>query len=166
MKEEKFNKIVSENSERIQRICRYYNSNIAEQQDMYQEILTNIWKSIDNFRGDAKVSTWIYRIAVNVSISYVTKSIKQSQIYVNTDTENLGDIIEDNHIDDLINNEKQIEDLQNAINTLSVIEKAMISLMLEGISMKEIAKVIGITEPNVRVKIHRIKTQLKNQLKK
>ncbi len=166
MKEQKFNEIVSENSERIRRICRYYNSNTADQQDMYQEILTNIWKSLDNFRGDAKLSTWIYRIAVNVSVSYTSKSFKESTLYVNADTDNLSQIIEDSNSDDAFTEEQQVEDLQNAINTLSVIDKAMISLMLEGLSMKEIANVIGITEPNVKVKIHRIKTQLKNKLNK
>ncbi len=166
MKEKKFNEIVSENSERIQRICRYYNANTADQQDMYQEILTNIWKSLDNFRGDAKLSTWVYRIAVNVSIAYTSKSFKESKLYVNADTDNLGGIIADTHPEETLKEEQQVEDLQNAINTLSVIDKALISLTLEGLSMKEIANVIGITEPNVKVKIHRIKTQLKEQLNK
>ncbi len=166
MKEQKFNEIVSENSERIQRICRYYNSNTTDQQDMYQEILTNIWKSLDNFRGDAKLSTWVYRIAVNVSVSYTSKSFKESNLYVNADDDNWGQIIADSNPEDALKKEQQAEDLQNAINTLSVIDKAMISLMLEGLSMKEIANVIGITEPNVKVKIHRIKTQLKEKLNK
>lgn len=165
MKEEKFNKIVSENSERIKRICQYYNANITDQQDMYQEILTNIWKSLDNFRGDSMLSTWIYRIAVNVSISYSRKSVKQSKLYVNVDTNNLSEIIADSNSKDLLKEEQQIQDLQNAINTLSVIDKALISLMLEGLSTKEIANVIGITEANVRVKIHRIKSYLKEELR-
>ncbi len=165
MKEEKFNKIVSENSERIQRICKYYNSNIADQQDMYQEILTNIWKSLDNFQGNSAISTWIYRIAVNISISYTTKSVKESRLYINTETENLSEIIDDNQ-EELLKKEQEIENLENAINRLSIIDKAMISLMLEGLSMKEIANVIGITEPNVKVKIHRIKKQLKEIVRK
>lgn len=165
MKEEKFNKIVSENSERIQRICKYYNSNIADQQDMYQEILTNIWKSLDNFQGNSAISTWIYRIAVNISISYTTKSVKESRLYINTETENLSEIIDDNQ-EELLKKEQEIENLENAINRLSIIDKAMISLMLEGLSMKEIANVIGITESNVKVKIHRIKKQLKEIVRK
>ncbi len=165
MKEERFNKIVSENSERIKRICRYYNDNIADQQDMYQEILTNIWKSLDKFRGDAMLSTWIYRIAVNVSITYASKSVKRSKLYVNAETDNLSELIADDNPNETLKEEQQIQDLQNAINTLSVIDKALISLTLEGLTIKEIANVIGITEPNVKVKIHRIKTQLKEKLK-
>lgn len=163
MKEEKFNQIVTENSQRIKRICRYYNDNAHDQQDMYQEILINIWRSLDKFRGDSKLSTFIYRIAVNVSITYASKSFKQSKLYVSADTENINEII-DHSQDDKAAIEQQIQQLHTALNTLSVIDKALISLVLEGLSMKEIANVIGITEPNVKVKIHRIKTQLKEEL--
>ena len=82
MKDQKFNKIVTENSELIKRICRYYNNNVEDQQDMYQEILINIWKSLDKFRGDSKLSTFIYRIAVNVSITFTSKSFKHSKLYI------------------------------------------------------------------------------------
>ncbi len=165
MKEETFNKIISENSERIKRICKYYNANIDDQQDMYQEILTNIWKSLDKFRGNSMLNTWIYRIAVNISISYASKSAKRSKLYISTDTNNLNELIDDSNPNDKLKKEQQIQDLQNAINTLSVIDKALISLTLEGLTMKEIANVIGITESNVKVKIHRIKNYLKENLK-
>lgn len=163
MKEQEFNKIVIENSELIKRICRYYNSNIQDQQDMYQEILINIWRSLDKFRGESKLSTFIYRIAVNVSITYASKSFKESKLYVSRDTNNIDEII-DQPQDDKVVKEKQIQQLQNVLNTMSIIDKALISLVLEGLSMKEIANVIGITEPNVKVKIHRIKTHLKEEL--
>ena len=163
MKEQKFNQIVTENSERIKRICRYYNDNIQDHQDMYQEILINIWKSLDKFRGDSKLSTFIYRIAVNVSITYANKSFKQSKLYVSADTNNINEII-DQPQEDKAEKEKQIQQLHTALNTLSVIDKALISLVLEGLTMKEITNVIGITESNVKVKIHRIKTYLKEEL--
>ncbi len=163
MKEQEFNKIVIENSELIKRICRYYNSNIQDQQDMYQEILINIWRSLDKFRGESKLSTFIYRIAVNVSITYASKSFKESKLYVSRDTNNIDEII-DQPQDDKVVKEKQIQQLQNVLNTMSIIDKALISLVLEGLSMMEIANVIGITEPNVKVKIHRIKTHLKEEL--
>ena len=159
MKEQEFNKIVIENSELIKRICRYYNSNIQDQQD----ILINIWRSLDKFRGESKLSTFIYRIAVNVSITYASKSFKESKLYVSRDTNNIDEII-DQPQDDKVEKEKQIQQLQNVLNTMSIIDKALISLVLEGLSMKEIANVIGITEPNVKVKIHRIKTHLKEEL--
>lgn len=164
-KEEKFNAIVSENSDRIRRICRYYNANEEDQKDMYQEVLVNIWKSLDNFRGDAAITTWIYRVAVNTSLTFTGKAYRHMKLTVNGDTQNLSTVIDEESLQEKLEQELQLNHLQTELNQLPVMDKALISLMLEGLSMKEIADVIGITEPNVKVKIHRIKTQLKEKLK-
>lgn len=164
-KEEKFNEIVSESSDRIRRICRYYNSNEEEQKDMYQEVLVNIWKSLDSFRGDSALSTWVYRVAVNTSLTYTGKAYRHMKLMVNGDTANLNSVLDDDNLKAKLEQEKQLDKLQTELNLLTVIEKALISLMLEGLSMKEIADIIGITEPNVKVKIHRVKAQLKEKLK-
>ncbi|GAB7089666.1 MULTISPECIES: RNA polymerase sigma factor [Marinifilum] len=163
-KEDLFNQILSDNSDRIQRICRYYNSNAEDQKDMYQEVLINIWKSLDQFKGKSAISTWVYRVAVNTSLSFTGKSYREMQLIINTDTQNLSSILDNEDLEIKRKEEKQFNQLQNELNMLSVIDKALISLMLEGLSMREIADVIGINEPNVKVKIHRIKTQLKNKL--
>lgn len=164
-KEEKFNTIVSDNGERIRNICRYYNSNVEDQKDMYQEVLVNIWKSLDSFRGDSAISTWVYRVAVNTSLTFTGKAFRHMKLMVNSDTINLNSILDDENLKQKLAEEKLLERMQAELNLLSVIDKALISLMLEGLSMKEIAEVIGITEPNVKVKIHRIKSQLKEKLK-
>jgi RNA polymerase sigma-70 factor (ECF subfamily) len=164
-KEDNFNRIVAENEERIKRICGYYNSNEHDQKDMCQEVLINIWKSLDNFRGDSAMSTWIYRIAVNTALTYTGKAYKHMKLMVNADTQNLSSVYADEGFEAKQLQEKNLETLQNELNMLSVIDKALISLMLEGLTMREIADVIGITEPNVKVKIHRIKTQLQAKLK-
>lgn len=164
-KEEKFNEIISENSDRIRRICSYYNANSENQKDMYQEVLMNIWRSLDNFRGDSSISTWIYRVAVNTSLSYNNMSIKHMKLIVDVGTENLECILEDEHHKLKKQEEIKFEELEKELNLLSVIDKALISLLLEGLSMKEIADVIGIKESNVKVKIHRIKGQLRSKLK-
>jgi len=164
-KEEKFNQILAENRDRIKRICCYYNSNVNDQKDMYQEVLVNIWNSLDNFRGDSSVNTWIYRIAVNTALRYTGNAYKHMKLIVNDDTQNLNTVLDDENFEDKLVREKQMASLQNELNLLSVIDKALISLMLEGLSMKEIADVIGITESNAKVKIHRIKTQLKTKLR-
>nr|WP_320000245.1 RNA polymerase sigma factor [uncultured Draconibacterium sp.] len=164
-KEEKFNTIVSDNGERIRNICRYYNSNAEDQKDMYQEVLVNIWKSLDSFRGDSAMSTWVYRVAVNTSLTFTGKAFRHMKLMVNSETTNLNSILDDENLTQKLAEEKLLERMQLELNHLSVIDKALISLMLEGLSMKEIAEVIGITEPNVKVKIHRIKSQLKEKLK-
>ncbi|WP_297090842.1 RNA polymerase sigma factor [uncultured Draconibacterium sp.] len=163
-KEEQFNRLVEENDNRIRRICSYYNSNTTDQKDMYQEILVNIWKSLDNFRGDSSINTWIYRIAINTSLSYTGKAYKHLKVMVDAEQHKLASIMDVETLEEKLVEEKQLQRLQNELNTMSVIEKALISLMLEGLTMKEIADVIGITESNVKVKIHRIKSQLRKKL--
>ncbi len=132
---------------------------------MYQEVLVNIWKSLDNFRGDSAISTWVYRVAVNTSLGYTGKVFRHMKLLVNADTKNLNSVLDDGNLIEKLEEENHLERLQSELNQLSVIDKALISLMLEGLSMKEIADVIGITEPNVKVKIHRIKQQLKKKVK-
>lgn len=165
-KEEKFSALIADNSERIRRICSYYNSNSEDQKDMYQEVLVNIWKSMDSFRGEAKPSTWIYRVAVNTSLSFTGKAFRHMKLLVDAETENLNSIVDENNLKVKLELDNQLENLQVQLNQLSVIDKALISLLLEGLSMKEIADVIGITESNVKVKIHRVKSHLKETLKK
>jgi RNA polymerase sigma-70 factor (ECF subfamily) len=165
-KEERFNKIVVENQERILRICRYYNANVADQKDMHQEILINIWKSLDHYRGEAAINTWVYRVAVNTALSYTGKAFREMKLMVDAETENLHLFIDEQELEQKQLEEEQLILLKIELNTLSVIDKALVSLLLEGLSMKEISDVIGITEPNVKVKIHRIKAQLKTRLNK
>jgi len=163
-KEIEFKQIIADNSERIQRICRYYNPNAEDQKDMYQEILVNIWKSLDKFRGDSAISTWIYRIAVNTALSFSGKTFRHLKMRIDCDPNQLNLLLDDDEMDQKLKQEADLEQLQTQLNLLSVIDKALISLVLEGLSMREIAEVIGLTEPNVKVKIHRIKEQLKQQL--
>jgi RNA polymerase sigma-70 factor (ECF subfamily) len=163
-KEEKFKQIIDENGGRIMRICRYYNSNPEDQKDMYQEILVNVWKSLDRFRGESKVSTWVYRIAVNTSLNFMGKAYKNMKPMIDKDVENLYVLFDEDETKLKEKQESDLETLQTQLNLLSVIDKAMISLMLEGLSTREIADIIGLTEPNVRVKIHRIKENLRSQL--
>lgn len=163
-KEKQFQQIISDYNDRILNICRYYNSNDEDRKDMYQEILANIWKSLDSFRGDSSIGTWVYRVAVNTSLSYTGQSFKKMKLEVNKDMHNLNLVYEEDLLLDKLNEEARFNHLQNELNLLSVIDKALISLMLEGLSMKEISDVIGITEPNVKVKIHRIKSQLRTKL--
>jgi len=163
-KEEQFKQIVADNGDRIARICRYYNPNVEDQKDMCQEVLVNIWKSLDRFRGDSAISTWVYRIAVNTSLNFTGKTFRNMKLMVDSDTQNLNVLLDDDELELKIKKEDRYEQLQEQLNLLSVIDKALMSLVLEGLSMREIADVIGLTEPNVRVKIHRIKEQLKQNL--
>lgn len=164
-KEKKFQEIINNNKVRIESICSYYAPNSEERKDINQEVLINIWKSLENFRGEAAISTWIYRIAVNTALSYTGKAFKRMKLHVNMENQNLSSLVNDESFELKVKEEKQLNQLQIELNQLSVIDKALISLLLEGLSMKEIADIIGITEPNVKVKIHRVKESLKQKLK-
>ena len=163
-KEEIFRTIIRENKDKISGICRYYSSNEDDHNDMYQEVLINIWKSLENFRGDAQLSTWVYRVSVNTALGFAKKEIRRKKIFIRQDDERLRDLL-DYDEGQIQEKEIMLQSLENKINLLSVVDKIIITLVLESVSHKEIASVIGITEPNVRVKIHRIKNELKGMLK-
>ncbi len=167
LKEQHYKQVIEENRDRIRRICHYYAPTAEDEKDMYQEVLINIWKSLESFRGDAAISTWIYRIAVNTSLSFAGKELKRLKLNFSTDTANLHDLLEEHDEGSgRATKEIQFSELEAALNQLSVIDKLLISLALEKLSMHEIAEIIGITESNVRVKIHRIKEALRKQLSK
>ena len=165
-KEEQFNVLVSENDERIRRICRYYSKSLEDHKDIYQEVLVNIWKSMDNFRGDSAITTWVYRVAVNTALTFSGKAYRHMQLKVDWNVHNLNVMYDETTLKDKMLQEKQMAILQCELNQLSVIDKALMSLMLEGLTMREIADIIGITESNVKVKIFRVKAFLKSKLNK
>jgi RNA polymerase sigma-70 factor (ECF subfamily) len=163
-KETRFKQIIEENGAIIKSICRYYCPNAEDQKDMVQEVLVNIWKSLDKFRGESTISTWIYRIAVNTSLSFTGKTYRNMKLYIDKDPLSMNVLLDEGDLEQKLKTEEQLEQLEISLNQLSVIDKALISLVLEGLSLREIADVVGLTEPNVKVKIHRIKEQLKQQL--
>jgi RNA polymerase sigma-70 factor (ECF subfamily) len=164
-KEQKFKQLVEDNRDRIRRICRYYAPAPEDQKDMYQEVLISIWKSLDSFRGDSAISTWVYRIAVNTVLGFASKEIRRLKLNSRFEPERYLHLVTEEERSGFALSEDRIIQLESVLNQLSVIDKLLISLSLEGLSTREIADIIGITESNTRVKIHRIKEQLKNQLK-
>ncbi len=163
-KEEKFRKIIAENKDRLKRICRYYAPSAEDQKDIYQEILINIWRSLESFRGEASIGTWIYRIAVNTSLDFAGKSYKQMKLNIDIETPNLKNLLIDEE-DNPVIKEQQLQDLKIHLNNLGIIDKAIMGLVLDDLSTREIAEIIGISESNVRVKIHRIKESLRERIK-
>jgi len=163
-KEEQFKQIVDQNKERILRICRFYAPSEEDCKDMYQEVLINVWKSLEKFRGDSEIGTWIYRIAVNTSLTFAGKQYKRMKLNIDVETSGLKNLLDEDK-DEALVKESRLQELQVQLNQLTVIDKALMGLVLEGLSTKEIADVIGITEPNVRVKIHRIKEDLRVSMK-
>lgn len=130
-----------------------------DSEDLFQEIVLQLWKSYSGFKGEAKISTWMYRVALNTAITRLRKTKRRP------DNQRLGN---DNFdIAEVANNRLDIQfsaELQQAINMLNRVDRALMMLYLDETSYSEIAEIIGISESNVGVKINRIKNRLKSIL--
>ena len=151
--EEEFNALIKANHASIYRICRAYLYDVSHANDLYQEILFQIWKSIQNFKGNSRVSTWVYRVAVNTAISYNLKNKKHSH-------EALPDLANQPYDDTLtakVEQDAQLDRLRYCISKLEAQNRLIISLVLEERSYKDIAEITGTNINHVGVKINRIK---------
>ncbi|MGB0895777.1 MAG: RNA polymerase sigma factor [Flavobacteriaceae bacterium] len=143
----------------IHKVCRLYTNNQDAHNDLFQEVTIQLWRAYPKFRGDAKFSTWMYRVALNTAITLYRKSKRQIQ------TNDISDFhfkIKADEYDDT--EEEQLKLMYSAIKKLSDIEKALIFLYLEDKSYREIAETMGISEVNARVKMNRAKGKLKKIL--
>ncbi|CAN5448087.1 sigma-70 family RNA polymerase sigma factor [soil metagenome] len=155
---EKFVQLIHENKGIIYKICISYCANKNHRDDLAQEIVYNLWKSYKNFNPALKFSTWMYRIALNVAISFYRKENKSGN-YIPF-SEDL--IVFEESKEAAVETEKHISHLQAFISELKEIDKSIMLLYLDDKSYKEIAEITGITETNVATKINRIKDKLKN----
>jgi len=126
---------------------------------LFQEITIQLWKAYPKFRGDAKFSTWMYRVGLNTAITLYRKSKRRIH------TQDFDDVqfkISAEEYDDT--EEQQLKLLYNAVRQLNDIEKALVFLYLEDKNYREISETMGISEVNARVKMNRVKTKLRTIL--
>lgn len=155
-----FNEWLDKHKALIFKIVRAYGSTPMDQDDLFQEITIQVWRSIPTFRHESAVTTWIYRIALNTAISWVTKERKYRK--ANGAIDNMPDVLSLPHKPV----EEQLTWLYKAIHALDEIDRSLALLLLDGFSYKEMAAILGISVSNVGVKINRIKKQLIVQSKK
>lgn len=156
---EEFVKLVSEHKLIIYKICNSYCKNAGDRDDLAQEITYQLWRSYSHFNGSVKFSTWMYRVALNVAITCYRRTQKSETIIQPAEP---GMEMEDKKEDTEIR-EKNIDLLQQFINELKELDKALMILYLEEKTYSEIAGIMGITETNVATKISRIKDTLKQR---
>jgi len=155
----KFVKELQSNQGIIHKICRAYTKGDAQHKDLFQEISIQLFNAYPKFRGDAKFSTWMYRVAINTAISLYRKSKRQVQ------TSELFDNLKELEFKDYDDTkDRQVAMLYQAINKLNDIEKALVLMYLDDKPYVEISDVLGISEVNARVKMSRAKTKLRNIL--
>jgi RNA polymerase sigma factor (sigma-70 family) len=145
----------------IHKICNIYFMDSHDRQDAAQEILYQLWKSYAGFKGEAKFSTWMYKVALNTAITYAKKSKRKFEKEKLSGNENfMAEHREPKQPDETM------AMLYGAINTLSGIDRAITLLYLEENSYDEIAAITGLTRGNVSVRLVRIKKSLKEKLAK
>lgn len=157
--EHKFVTDLEKNQNIVHKICRLYTDNSDAHNDLFQEITIQLWKAYPKFRGDAKFSTWMYRVALNTAITLYRKSKRSVKTQ---DFEGVSFKITSEEYDDTV--EQQLKLMYSAVKKLNDIDKALVFLYLEDKSYKEIAETLGISEVNSRVKMNRIKEKLRTIL--
>ena len=152
--EKKFVNLINEHQGLIHKVCIMYENDPEVRNDLFQEIVLQLWRSFPSFRGEAKITTWMYRIALNPAISGFRKGTRKIK------TEDLKDV-HFNISETGDNAEENLQRLQLAIRQLSEIDRAMIMMALEEVPYEEIAETIGISQNNVRVRMNRIREKLR-----
>lgn len=152
--------ILKNHQQLIFKICHSYCPNAEDRNDLQQEIAIQVWKSLQKFDNGVKLSTWIYRVALNTAISFNRKNAKNEKHQYFEESL----LIVDDHEHQQVMDEN-IAELYRFINTLGDLEKALMLLFLDEKPQKEISEILGITTSNVSTKISRIKTQLKTHFK-
>lgn len=155
-----FIELIKQNEGLIHKITRVYTDNNEDKQDLYQEIVYQAWKAFPSFRKESKSSTWMYRIALNTSITHLRKE-KRKGTQIPIDEEHLNKTEPDETLQ-----EERIEVLYAHIRKLDPIEKGIILLHLEGKHYDEIAAITGFTVTNVGTRLNRIRQKLTAQIKK
>ena len=152
--EEYFTQLVRENKSTIYTVCYMFSKDEDEVNDLFQETLINMWKGIDSFREESKISTWIYRVALNTCLLQERKKKKEvKKVPLNMNV---------NFFEDNDPNSTQVRILHQRIGKLGLVDRALVMMWLEGMSYDEIGAVMGITPQNVGVKLFRIKEKLKS----
>ncbi len=155
--EQQFVQTINQHQGILHKVCRIYCSNATEREDLFQEMVLQLWKAFPSFRSEAKISTWMYRIALNTAIS----GLRKKKIAI-TELEKVSFQIEDKQE---ANIEEELQHLYKAIEHLSDVEKSIVLLYLEDKPYEEIAEITGITANYVAVKMSRIKEKLKTLIK-
>ena len=151
--QKQFSVMVRQNKNTIFTVCYMFSKDQEEVNDLFQEVLIRLWQGFDNYKGNSKERTWIYRVALNTCISFDRKKRRHNkkQVYMGDDLFGCNE-----------HDSQQTEVLHKRITRLRPLDRAIALLWLEDISYEEIGSIIGITAKNVSVRLYRIREQLKN----
>lgn len=156
MDKNEFLNIISENQGIIHKVCGVYCDTTEDREDLFQEIVAQLWRSFPSFRNESKVSTWMYRVSLNTAITHFKKDKRRpDKDGIEFSVMQIAAFEYDDFQDE------RIKLLQKAILQLTGIEKSIVLLYLEDKKYEDIAEIVGISQNYVRVKMNRIKSKLK-----
>ena len=152
--EKEFLEMIAAQQRTVFKVCYIYAKDQDDLNDLFQEVVLNLWKSFPRYRGDSKLSTWVYRIAMNTCITFLRRSNSRPQTIPMT-----AQVASTLEADE--KTAEQLKELYRLINQLGKLERALILLWLEERSYQEMADILGISKANVAVKLNRTKEKLK-----
>lgn len=149
---------LEENQEKLFRICSIYADDEEDAKDLFQEVLIHVWKSMSKFKGKSSMSTWMYRIALNICLRFKSKYTKHQQKLIRLDALTIANV---GYAETEEETEK-LKSLRKCVKKLNEADKAIVALYLEGMAYREISSILGLSENHIAVKIKRIKSKLFN----
>ena len=152
-KEKQFAQTITEHKSTIYTVCYMFSKDVDEVNDLFQEVLVNLWKGFEGFQHRSDIKSWIYRVSLNTCISLERKKRRSPVERLNMDINLFEDKDEDT---------RQVDRLHQRISKLQPFDRAIVLLWLENLSYEEIGLIVGISAKNVSVRLYRIKEQLKN----
>ena len=151
--EQKFSQTVKEHKSTVYTVCYMFSQDADEVNDLFQEVLVNLWKGFSSFEHRSDIKTWIYRVALNTCISLNRKKKRAATVKTTMDINLFEDRDEDT---------RQVDMLHKRISKLQPFDRAIVLLWLENLPYEEIGQIVGISTKNVSVRLFRIREQLKN----
>lgn len=154
-KHREFSTLIKDNQGLIIKISRMYTNTLEDEEDLFQEIVLQLWRSYDTFKGDSKISTWMYRVALNTAITLFRKKSRSPK------TNDIEGFHFQDHSHENYEKQEQVSLLHKVIKMLPKVERAIVMMYLDDLPYRDIAENLGITEVNARVKMNRLKKKLK-----
>ncbi len=158
-KEILFKKVVHDNKDRLHRLSKGFCGNSADADDLFQEILIRIWSSIDSFRNESHINTWVYRVATNTALMY-KKSMAANRKRTDNSHKEYTTIVLESDVDTKHQNEVMMSKLFSAIAMLKEVDRLIVTMLLEDMSYNDIATITGLKPSNVGARINRLKVKL------
>ena len=149
-----FIRIVESNQGIIKSLCKAYYSSHEDQKDVFQDIILQLWKSFDTFRGESKISTWIYKVSLNT----ILNKVRKEKTKISAESISYSELTFSNAMSD---DDKEL--LHVVLQSLKGLDKAIVILYLEGYKNKEIAQMLNLTPTNVSTRLSRVKAELKDK---